>query len=160
MEASIKAYRTLDKNKILQVVCDPSILETITEDGGEVTESQFDPEAACFIAAEVDGKIASVWIFDKIGAVTIDVHAHVLPAFRDCSIEIGKKVLSEVVNLADWAQKYTAQVPFCYPNVKKFAERMGFKVEGINEKSYLRNGELFDQWYLGATANRLKHELD
>lgn len=160
MEACVKAYRTTDKDKILHIICNHSILETITEDGGAVTENHVNPELNCFIAAEVNGELAAIWIFEKTGAVTIDVHAHVLPAYRDHSIEIGQKVLSEIINLADWAKKYTAQIPFCYPNVKKFAQRMGFKEEGINAKSYLKKGELFDQWYLGATVRDIINELD
>lgn len=155
MEVSVKAYRTTDKDKILQVLCEPSILKTITEDGGELTEESINPQATCFIAAEVNDKLSAVWIFEKTGAVSIDVHAHVLPAFRHSSIEIGKKVFSEIINLADWAKKYTAQIPFCYPNVRQYAENMGFKIEGVNSKSYLHNGELFDQWYLGATAREI-----
>lgn len=160
MEISVKAYRTIDADKILHVLCEPSILKTITEDGGKVTEQHINPESACFIAAEVNGNLAAVWIFEKTGAVSIDVHAHVLPAFRHSSIEIGKKVLSTIIELADWAKKYTAQIPFCYPNVKLYAEKMGFKVEGVNSKSYLHNGKLFDQWYLGATARDIKDGLD
>lgn len=161
MGSSITAYRTFNTDDILHVIGNPSILDTIVEDGAELNSSHIDPNKACFIACEVNNEIAAVWIFDKKGAITLDVHAHVLPAFRkQYSLEIGNAVFSEIIRLADWAHKYTAEIPTIYPNVKAFAERFGFEVEGTCKECYLKNDEVVDKWILGATANRIKHELD
>lgn len=157
MGCTVKAYRTYDEEEILQVISDPAIVKTISEDNGSLA---VDPMRSCYIACRVDDELAAVWIFDKVGAVEIDVHAHVLPNHRPHSKDIGNSIFKEIIECAPWAKKFTAQIPFKYPNVYKYAKQFGFQDEGVNRQSYQSGGELFDQWRIGALLEELKHELD
>ena len=47
------------------------------------------------------------------------------------------------------AKKLVAEIAFKYENVKKYAERMGFEVEGICTKGIQIDGQLMDQWIMG-----------
>lgn len=156
MGSHIKAYRTYDKDRILSIIADPAIVKTISEDDGVL---DVDPEASCYIACEVDGKLSACWIFDKVGAVKIDVHAHILPAYRPHSKDIGAAIFKEILTIAPWAFKFVAEIPFCYPNVKRYAMQFGFKEEGVDRQSYKLKGEILDCWYLGATQQELNDEL-
>lgn len=154
---SIVAYRTYDTAKIMAVLLHPDIIKTISEDGCGKLEINVD--GTCFIACDIDGITAAVFIFDKLGAHVVDVHAHVLPANRQHSKDIGAAILSHFFTIAPWATKLNALIPTCYPNVIAFAQHFGFINEGINRKSYLHNGDLIDQVYLGATRQEVLNGL-
>lgn len=157
MGSIVTAYRSFDEQEILQVIANPAIVKTISEDGGSLS---IDPNASCFIACKVDGELASVWIFHKVGAIELDVHAHVLPSHRQHSKAIGQEVLKEILSIAPWASKYTAQIPHKHPNVYRYAKQFGFIGEGINRKSYLSDGQVYDQWRIGALKEEILNVLD
>lgn len=152
--ASIVAFRTFNTEQILSVLTHPDILKSISENGS--SNLQVNPQASCFIACTVDDELSAVFIFDKIGACVCDIHAHVLPAKRPHSKDIGAAILSHFFNdVAPWAAKLTAVIPVCFPNVIAYAHQFGFINEGVNRQSYLLQGDLIDQVYLGATKEEV-----
>ena len=72
--------------------------------------------------------------------------------FDQWGVELGKE-LGDAMRACGWdntpAQKLIANIPFDCENVKNFAEIMGFKIEGVNEDSIMKNGKVLSQWYLG-----------
>lgn len=153
----IVAFRTFDIGQILSVLAHPDILRAITE--GDNCNLQVDPQASCFIACAVDDELSAVFIFDKTGAHVCDIHAHVLPAKRPYSKDIGAAILRHFFDVAPWAAKLTALIPVCHPNVIAYAHQFGFINEGINRQSYLSQGDLIDQVYLGATKDEVLNGL-
>ncbi len=135
------------KDDAVRVLMTPSIFETIAEDGMASWEAPAGPIYLCGYAPELVG----CFVLHKQSAATVECHVQVLPEHRKQWAEtFGRAVI-------DWAwgntgaQKLVAQIPTIYPNVLRFAERMGFLVEGINAASYLKHGRLVDQWYVGLT---------
>ena len=63
--------------------------------------------------------------------------------------EMGQALLDWVWGNTDEYKKLVALVPFLYPHVQSFAKSLGFEHEGTLTKSYLKNGDLHDQWILG-----------
>ena len=157
MAATVIARRTFDTDEVLSVLAHPDILKTITE--ADCQNIDVDVNATAFIACEVDNELAAVFIFDKTGAVVFDIHAHVLPAKRPHSRDIAKAILKYFFESFSQAEKLTALIPICYPNVIAFSEAFGFRLEGINRLSYLHQGQLIDQLHLGATKAEVLHEL-
>lgn len=157
MVADIVARRTFDTDEILSVLTHPDILKTITE--ADCQNIDVDVNAAAFIACDIDGELASVFIFNRQGAAVFDIHAHVLPAKRPHSRDIAKAILKYFFESFSQAEKLTALIPICYPNVIAFSETFGFRLEGINRLSYLHQGQLIDQLYLGATKAEVLHGL-
>lgn len=157
MAAAIIARMTFDTDEILSVLKHPDILKTITE--ANCQNIDVDVNQAAFIACDVDNELAAVFIFDKTGAVVFDIHAHVLPAKRPQSRDIAKAILKYFFDSFPQAEKLTALIPICYPNVIAFAELFGFKLEGINRLSYLHQDGLIDQLYLGATKAEVLNGL-
>lgn len=154
----LEVYRTFDKAEIFEVLLNPAIMKTISE--GDAVLGDVDPHKTCFIACRANDELAAVWLFDKIGARAIEIHAHVLPNHRRISKDLGAAIMRHIITISPWCEKYVAQIPFCYENVKNFACSFGMQVEGVNRKSYLYNDELIDQWYLGATRQELEDGLD
>jgi RimJ/RimL family protein N-acetyltransferase len=96
-----------------------------------------------------------------VNGVTVLIHPHVLPEVR--SKYARESCLAALKWIYDNAPKYvkiTALIPVIHKNVKLFAKRIGFKEEGINRKSYLKDGKVIDQWLLGITRSELGDVLN
>ena len=153
----IVAFRTFDTDQILSVLTHPDILKTITE--ADSTNLHVDPQASCFMACTVNDELSAIFIFDRLGAQVFDIHAHILPAKRPHSKDIGATILSHFFDAVPWAAKLNALIPVCYPNVIAYAHQFGFVNEGVNRQSYLFQGDLIDQVYLGATKQEVLNGL-
>ena len=122
----------------------PEIYKTVAEDDGQIVM----PEEYWYLCGYVP-ELMGCFILHKQGKVTVECHVQVLPEFRrDYADEFGHKAIEWVWQNTD-ALKLVAQIPFLYPNVKDFALKMGFEIEGINEASYMKRGKIHNQWYLG-----------
>ena len=53
-------------------------------------------------------------------------------------------------------KKVIVFIPIINKNVKMFALRIGFKEEGLNRQSYIKNGDIIDQWLMGMTQKEIK----
>lgn len=103
------------------------------------------PIYLCGYAPELIGCFLLEWQ----SSVTLECHVQVLPEYRkDYAEDFGRAVIDWTWANTD-AQKLVAQIAFLYPNVKDFALKMGFVVEGFNRSSHRKHGEIHDQWYLG-----------
>lgn len=52
------------------------------------------------------------------------------------------------------AQKIITKAPVLYPDALKWAQRVGFKREGIQRQSFLKHQELHDQYYIGISREQ------
>lgn len=64
------------------------------------------------------------------------------------NVEAGKLVLEWFWEHTD-ALKLVGKAPVIYPDALKWGQRLGFKREGIQRNSFLKNGELHDQYHVG-----------
>lgn len=152
------AQRTHDHELIKSVLFNPAIWETIAEDDQEQSQFKIDSNANCFVEMKED-KTIGVYVLHPHNSATLEIHAHILPEYRqNHSIESGRTILKWVLDNTGY-YKVVAQVPEIYPNVKKFCLANGFRLEGVNRKSYWKNGELVDQWLLGITKEEIEEFL-
>lgn len=137
--------RTTDLAKILRVLKHPEIFNRISEDG-PTAEAWMPSISDAIYIADTDG--IGLMIYHWQNKITLECHVQVLPEHRDKAYEFGQAAL-------DWAWKNTkatkivAQIPEFYPDVLKFAYKNGFSFEGVNKDSYLKNGKVHSQFYLG-----------
>lgn len=158
MDIDLKADITTDKALIKSILMNEEIFKAIKDDG---FSGSFEPdiENETWVSITVNDKCIGVYNFHGRGVITCEIHAHILPEYRkEFSLESGLKILQWFVKYFKY-RKLVAQVPFCHPNVKAFCLANGFKEEGINKGSYLKNGELLDQWYLGITDKEIAEFL-
>ena len=134
-----------NRDDAYKVLSDPEIYATIAEDGVVGIPM---PEDFLYVCGYVPDLIGC-FILHEQNCITYECHVQVLPEYRkEYAYDFGKRVI-------EWtwentrARKIVAQIPFLYPNVRDFALDMNFQIEGINKQSYLKDGEVFDQWHLG-----------
>lgn len=98
-----------------------------------------------------DGKavgLATIRVYDEI---SVSIHIHIPKENRGRhTIEIGRDILKWVKEHAKGKlKKLTTSIPVIYKDVIRFAHYLGFKDEGINRKSIMKNGKLIDKLNLG-----------
>lgn len=141
--------RCYDVDIVRSILTHPDIYDRISEDGAPSAESyQPNMDSATFLVGVVDAMPIGVFIVHQINGVTWECHLQVLPEHRK---NHASEFLTRCIDLVSNAgvKKIVAQIPYLYPNVKDFALRHGFHIEGVNRKSYLKHGQLYDQWYVG-----------
>jgi RimJ/RimL family protein N-acetyltransferase len=93
-----------------------------------------------------------VFLLERRNFIEYSVHTALLKHSRGRAVEIGTAAL-------DWAFKntpalrLTTTVPSCNPLALRLALKVGFKKFGINEKSFQKNGIIYDQTLLGVSKN-------
>jgi len=127
------------------VLSHPDIFETVAEDNMDVINM---PDEHLYLCGYVPDLIGC-FILHKLNGICADCHVQVLPEYRkQYAEEFGQKVIEWTWDNTQ-LQKLVAQIPFLYPNVRDFAVKMGFKVEGTNKASFMKDGMIHSQWYLG-----------
>lgn len=157
----MKARRTYSVSLIKAVMLLPEIWATIAEDGQDPADFDPDVNDEIWLTMETgEGILVGLYNLHSRNAVTVEIHAQVLPEHRkEYSRATGLAALRWIrVNLPT-CHKVIATVPALYPNVKKFTESFGFQLEGVNRASYLKEGELHDQWNLGITRGEIDDQV-
>lgn len=131
-----------DAESILQ---HDEIYRAICDDGSP--EELFIPDGWTNVVVYADGPVAC-FVLHPHNSITMECHVQVLPEFRHLSAEIGREVIEWTRKHTD-ASKLIAWIPFDCENVKLFAEKMGFIVEGISEDSIMKGGQLHSEWLMG-----------
>ena len=141
--------KTTDTEEIKKALCHPDIYPRISQDGSPSRESYkvHMPDSALFLAGYEDS-LVGVMIFDALSPYLYDCHIHVLPDQRGHALNFAQSSFEYLWNNTR-ACKVTAQIALIYPDVIKFAQKCGFRCEGINAKSYVKHGQLHDQAYMG-----------
>lgn len=141
---------TRNADEIRSVLCHPDIYPRIHQDGSSSAEDyQLKmPDSALFLAGYQGDQIIGVMIFDALTPYVYDCHVHVLPDHREHALEFARATFQHLWDHTS-AIKITAQIALIYPDVIKFAQKCGFKCEGINVGSYVKHGQIFDQAYMG-----------
>lgn len=153
----MEVRRTWNVYPILVVM--EQVWDSLTDDSGLTFEDyapRIDEDKRWYITWDKDVPVAA-FSFKRLNGVTWETHANVIPALwgDKRGTQLCRDALK--VALADiGALKIVAQIPDSSPVTQRTAEAIGFSREGINRKSFLKDGVLHDQVYFGMT--RKKHE--
>ena len=154
-QVGITVQRTNDADIVRAVMTHPDMWATVAEDGHDPDDYTPDMTGACWLVMRDGDTLIALYSLDQINAVTLEIHAQVLPKHRkEYSRATGKAALQWIVEHTD-CQKVIAWVPALYPNVRDFTVSQGFQIEGVSRKSYLKNGELHDLTLLGITREQI-----
>ncbi len=102
-----------------------------------------------FLIPVLDGRQAGVFFIHPWNSICAEAHTLILPGFRQ---ETALVCCREAI---EWFFTYTSfrkvmtQVPVWNRAAYKLAVRVGFRTEGLNTKSFLWRGKLYDQVILG-----------
>jgi len=89
-----------------------------------------------------------VFMLHPHNSFTFEVHTLLLPSAKGRAVEIGKEALQWA-----WAntpaERIVTNVPEFNVPALRFAQKVGFKEYGFNQRSFKRNGEWYGQTLLG-----------
>lgn len=154
---SCDVSRTFDMRLVKEIMVKKEIWERIKEDG--LNKEDYEPdENDGWLIFKVENKIAGICQMEVENSVTVNIHPALLKEYRPFYGRLAVKLFLKWMSACSFRkiQKVIATIPTCYPIVKNCALRLGFKVEGINRKSILKDGKLHDQWNLGMTRNEME----
>ena len=149
----MRIERTQDVALIKSVLTHPSIYPFISDDGSPSAE-EFDPSGLAqhpmvyFLAAVTETGVGAVWMLHAINSFTYEVHTCVLPEFRGQTTEAAKAVAVWMFENTN-CKKIITHVPSYNRLALKLAERVGMEHEGVNRKSWFKDGLVYDQYVLG-----------
>ena len=153
----ITTTRTYDAYLVRSVITRPDIWATVAEDGQDPLTYAPDVHNDCWLTMTgPDDVLVGLYCLDQYNAVTLEIHAQVLPEHRKVySRATGEAALAWVLENVPQCQKVIASVPAIYPNVRDFTLQFGFRVEGTIRHSYLKDGKVHDLWLLGITRDEI-----
>lgn len=141
------------------ILRDPELFKRIAEDNTDDYETPFDGHQ-CYMMIMKDDDPIGVWNLYPVNSVTLNIHCNILKEHR----EHGKEAAVLILNwfITDCPKQYhklNAEIPKIYPEVYHYTKNFGFKDEGINRKSIMKDGILVDQWRLGMTKEEVREFL-
>ena len=102
---------------------------------------------------EGDSTIKALCVFKVESIYVLEVHIHIPKQFRGKgTLDKGRDFLNWIVeqNLGKYV-KINTKIPVIHRDVILFAMKLGFKREGTNRLSIVKNGILMDQAIMGLT---------
>lgn len=141
--------RTFDADGINRIIHDPAISDLLCDDHTQDYCVQ-ECESQCWIGVYDDtGRLDGAFLLLPVNSVTVDIHTCLLPVIHGKpAIEAGQLLLQIIFGQF---KKAITSVPANNRRAALFAAKLGFQNEGINRKSFLKNGELLDQKLMGLT---------
>jgi len=154
--SAVTATRIFSPLQVRRIMVWPSMWETVAEDGQKPEDFRPDVERDCWLSMTAGETEIGLYLLQQRNGVMVEIHAQVLPEYRkQYSKASGHAALQWILDNIPDCQKVIAWVPAIYQNVKDFTCSFGFQVEGVNRKSYLKHGELHDQWLLGILRSEI-----
>ncbi len=158
MDFDLTAQKTIDTDEINSVLTNPVILKAISEDGAQL--KNIDIKNETWVSIKKKDTTIGIYNLVPLNAITMEVHAHVLPEYRkEYSMRTSRIFYKWFLGNTD-RLKLIAIVPLIHKNVQNFLISNKFTVEGINRKSFIKNGEIMDQIMFGITRKEIEIFLD
>lgn len=152
--------RTFDVNLIKNIVTRDDIWKTVAEDGQKKEDFIPFTKADCWLKVTSGADCVGLFLFERKNKVLLEVHPFILTEFRGKIGHLaGVEHLKWIYKNDPKCQKIIGSVPVIYKHVKMFANMLGYRDEGISKASYMKNGRLHDQWYLGITRKEIARAL-
>lgn len=148
----ITVERCFDESVIKSVMLNDYVLE-VMEDGAK--EFKID-QAECWLGI-YDKELIGVCNFHEWNGCTIEMHFYMLKDYRMMSCEAVLESFRWLMNDCrdKLHYKIVILIPECYQAVYNFTRRW-LKDEGINRQSFIKNGKIFDQHFLGITKEEIE----
>lgn len=112
-------------------------------------EPRIDDESRWYVSHE-DNDVVGVYWARKVNHVTWEVHTNVRREYWGSGkgLPHSSAALDHIIQDTG-ARKIIACIPESSPQVLKVADALGFKREGRREKSFQKDGVLYDEIYFG-----------
>ncbi len=149
----VRFERTEDANLIRSIVTHPEIYKHVSDDGSPAPED-FEPpvnKAVLHVLVFDDEELRGLFTFVQQNFIELEVHTTLLPVARGpFAREASRGVIRWVWENTCYMRIIT-HVPAYNRLALAFAKRAGLIGFGVDQKSYLKNGKLWDQVLLGVS---------
>lgn len=130
---------------------------TINEDTGPTVEDFFLDTDVVFAVALLgdDDDLHGFVLAHPLSGTVVSTHVCISVDYwgHKDNVHLAKLAVELIFEIPG-IQKQVASIPVTDKEVLRFAQRVGFQREGMNRSSFLRNGELLDQYYVGLTQEK------
>lgn len=138
-----------DVDIINSIILNPFVNSDISDDPTFGRKIKTLPPHFEWLGVYENGQLHGVYALVPQNAVTAEIHTCLLPSIRGKqALQAGKLLLDHLFSKYSKAISY---VPATNQKAKFYALMLGFQSEGVNKKSYLKNGMLIDQLLVGLT---------
>ena len=143
-----------DKDLMISIIQDKAVLPSIIDDG-PLSDVEFLLWSDKVYCLAYDSGVLFILVPSNL--VSYEVHTCILPQFRgEYAVEAAKLAIEWVFSKTP-CQKISTLIPVINTAAYALACRAGMKKEGINRKSFLKNGCLYDQIIMGLCREDLCH---
>lgn len=144
--------RTTDLNVINSVFKHEAIKRFVCDDYSEDVEYIIH-DSLYYLAAYDGPDLMGMFLSHPISSTIVMAHLAMLPCGRgEKSRELGIEAINWVFNNTAYS-KINGMTPIYNKIAIKYNLDVGMKKEGVNKKSFMRNGKLHDQIYFGITKS-------
>jgi RimJ/RimL family protein N-acetyltransferase len=149
---TLRVIRTRNTELFREILLQDKLWDAISEDGSIGKDEYFpDLEAIVAVALIADDTVRGFVISRQVTDSVAEAHVAISPDYwgEKQNVALGKMGCAYLFQANPRLMKLVASIPETDAEVLRFAQRVGFQREGINRKSFLRKGELLDQYYVG-----------
>ena len=153
-----KAETIADFNYVESVFDDPEMWERSKDDYTKKEDFTATSKNVMWIIMEVEGKKSGLVSVNAESNTVLNIHVHIPIDGRGRNTKkLGEAVLKWIkINSVEQYQKLNTKIPVIYKDVIRYAHSLGFKDEGIDRLSIMKNGILIDRLNLGMTFGDIK----
>lgn len=142
--------RTFDYELVKRIVTHHEVYPWLSDDGSPPPEEwhAIQHEAMYYVLVERDGEPVGVLMFTPQNSVCYEGHTALLPEVWGQGAEIGAMAAAWLFENSP-CQRLIGNAPMFNPRALQYARSAGMEPFGVNARSYLKGGVLYDQIVLG-----------
>jgi RimJ/RimL family protein N-acetyltransferase len=153
----IEIRRTEDLDLVRRIMTHPKVWPHISDDGSgsrDLFQPVIAPALLYLEALDEDGP-GGVWLYHPHNSICWEVHTCCLPDWwGPRALSAARLTLRWVVERTE-CRKVITHVPVTNRTALRFAQRVGMVDEGLNRASFLKGGQVVDQYVLGITEEEI-----
>jgi len=151
----IELIENLSKADVISIITEDDIWPFVSEDG--LIKEEYDPVMDHpdfrYLGVYVNEDLAGLFfIHPDCGFTSVKAHIAILKPFRALyALGSVEKLIEWFTTLSARIQKMNATIPEYNEGAIRLAIEAGFTKEGVNRKSIMRDGKVYDQHEFGIT---------
>ena len=139
-----------DMDLIKSILMDKAIYPHIIDDGCDEINPVFNDSMIWLVITE-NSQVCGAFMVHQHNRATWEIHTCLLPVIWGKKAQIAAKLMSGWFFSQPLNLKLITNVPEMNKMAHMFSLRSGMMLEGVNRKSFLKDGILYDQYVLGMT---------
>ena len=148
------AVRTDSLNVIDSVFKHPEVEDLLFDDSPrDITYPIRDDIIYLALSDNKTSEVYGLGMFIRQNMISLDCHIAFLPSVRGIKAIDAGLLMIEWLRIHTGMRKLTAGIPDINKKCQRYAVSVGYEREGVNARSFLKNGIMYDQVYYGLEIN-------